>query len=173
MKRKQVIPYSLMCSVILYCIFNLDAMIPSPNISRGKTVKTSNGADGSNLVNGKFGNSSTWSVSSNSWVAVEIGTGPTKIFFLWNNPNTTWSDVIAAEMSCKKGVQCPQDYTIETSADSEDGSDGQWTAVVTVQDNVVTARGHEVAFEGMRWVRMKISQGGGTLDEIEVFDAEG
>ena len=83
------------------------------------------------LLNGRFMDQ-MWNVGDNSWVAIEIGKGPKRLFFCWNNPNQTWSDEIARAMSCKQGLSCPVDYTITTSSDSPNGIDGTWEETVTV-----------------------------------------
>jgi lysophospholipase L1-like esterase len=150
------------------------AMISSPRISRDKSVATS-GGDAGMVVDGSFSGWSAWTVTNNSWIAIDIGTGPSQIFFVWNNPAYTWSDVIADphRSDCQQTLSYPVDYTISVSSNSTDGSDGEWTIKETVSDNNVSVRGHLIDFADARWVRMNIASGGGKLDEIEVFDASG
>ncbi|MBN1578463.1 MAG: SGNH/GDSL hydrolase family protein [Chitinispirillaceae bacterium] len=147
-----------------------NAMIPNPLISRGKTVKASNG-NASQLVDGKFG-SGVFTVSANSWFAIDVGIGPSRIFITWNNPAYTWSNKIADpnKIDCKQTLSYPVNYTIQTSANSTSGIDGDWTTAITVTGNKVSARGHSVEFTGMKWVKMNISSGGGNIDEVEVFN---
>jgi lysophospholipase L1-like esterase len=148
------------------------AMVPSPRISKDKPVATS-GGNASMVVDGSFSSWSAWTVSNGSWIALDIGTGSSQIFFVWNNPAYTWSDVIAdpARSDCVQTLSYPVDYTISVSSNSTDGSDGEWTTKETVSGNNVSVRGHLIDFENARWVKMSIASGGGQLDEIEVFDA--
>ncbi|MBC7389248.1 MAG: SGNH/GDSL hydrolase family protein, partial [Opitutaceae bacterium] len=141
---------------------------PNPILSRGKSASSSKG-NVSYLTDNKYGGTS-FAISNNSWVALKVGTGPSKVFFNWNSPAYTWSDVIASAGSCKSNMGVPMDYTIQKSANSTNGADGQWTTVLTVSGSNVTARGHLVDFAGASWIKMNISNGGGNLDEIEVFD---
>jgi lysophospholipase L1-like esterase len=149
------------------------AMIPNPLISRGKTVKVSNG-NAAQLVDGKFG-AEVFTASANSWFAIDVGAGPTRIFISWNSMSYTWSDKIADpnRSDCKQTPSYPVNYTMQTSANSADGIDGDWTTALTVVDNKVTARGHDIDFTGMRWVKMAISSSGNAnerIDEVEVFN---
>lgn len=143
-------------------------IIPNQIISRGKPAYSSNG-DASTLVDNIFGYG-VFSISNGSWVAIEVGAGPSDVFVAWNTPPYSWSDVIAASTSCQQGVAIPIDYTIETSSNSTNGSDGDWTTAKTITENTVTNRGHVIPFEGASWVRISISNGTGSFDEVEVFD---
>lgn len=156
----------------LFLLFAWQAAWAGSNalLSRGKTVYSSLGTV-NYLTDNKFA-ASSWSISNNSWLSVNIGTGHSSVFFTWNSPNYTWSDVIAKEHSCKINQSTPVNYTIQKSSNSTNGSDGQWTTVMTVTDNNVTARGHLIELAGASWVKMNISTGGGSLDEVEVFDMD-
>jgi lysophospholipase L1-like esterase len=138
-------------------------------ISRGKSVYTSSGT-ASYLVDNKFG-SSSFTVSSNSWIAINVGSGPTKVFVNWNNSSYGWSDSVVSTYTCQQNIKCPINYVVRTSSNSTNGSDGQWTTVASVTNNTVTARGHLVDFSGASWVKLVFSSGGGNIDEVEVFDA--
>jgi hypothetical protein len=150
-------------------LFEVSAISPNPIISQDKPVFGSPSANLTNLVNGKFGESS-WNVANGSWVAINIGSEFSKIFISWNNPNYSWSDQIAST-TCPQNMQFPVDYQILRSANSTNGVDGDWISEVTVQENTVTARGHLIDFTGSGWVKINITKGGGALDEIEVFNA--
>ena len=157
-----------LCAVICIAVITAQAMTPNPIISRGKPTYGS--APGTSvLVDGKF-NSAVWPVANGSWVAIKVGAGPSRIFFNWNNPAYSWSNDIGMATSCKSNMAVPRDYTILTSFNSTNGINGQWTAVDSVRGNTVTARGHIINFAGANWVKMSVQAGGGTLDEIEVFD---
>lgn len=150
-------------------MFKVSAMSPNPIISRNKPVYGSPSANITSLVNGKFGESS-WSLTSGTWIAINVGSGYSKIFISWNNPNYSWSDQIASS-TCPQNMQFPIDYQVLRSANSTNGSDGDWTSAVTIKGNAVTARGHLIDFTGASWVKITITKGGGALDEIEVFNA--
>jgi hypothetical protein len=166
----------------LFCVGALCAgqlyakITPNPIISRGTgvTVKASAGAV-TGINDNKWGpyEKARWTVTDNSWIAIKVVAGTySKVFITWSNPDTTWSDNIAVSGdSCKKNLKVPEDYSILTSANSTTGADGDWVAVDSVKGNVVGARGHLVAFAGASWIKMSIAKGGGSIDEVEVFDA--
>ncbi|MCX7725460.1 MAG: SGNH/GDSL hydrolase family protein [Chitinispirillaceae bacterium] len=161
--------------VFLYSFLSLvfsQKIITTPNslISKNKSVKTSSG-DASYLVDGKYGGQ-MWNVANNSWVAVDIGKGPSKVFIVWNNPAYTWSDKIADpnRADCKQTLSYPIDYKIECSENSTNGKDGDWITAISITDNKVSVRGHNVLFENKRWIKINITRGGGQFDEIEVFN---
>lgn len=154
--------------VVSLLIVNAFSMTSNPILSRGKTVYSSRG-DISYLTDNKFGGSA-FSVSDNSWLALNVGTGPSKILLNWNNPGYSWSDSIASATSCKGGLSIPVDYDILKSSNSTNGSDGDWETSLIVRNNTVTARAHSIDFSGSQWIKMSIIKGRGSLDEIEVFD---
>jgi len=143
-------------------------IIPNPIISRGKTVYTSSGS-AAYLVDNKY-NTTSWTVKANSWVAINLGLGPTKVFFNWNDPAYHWANAMGST-NCTYSISFPTSYKILVSSNSTNGSDGDWSTVLSVSSNTVSARGHLIDFTGYSWIKMSILQGGGTLDEIEVFDA--
>lgn len=144
------------------------SMTVTPIISRSKTVYTSSGT-AAYLVDNSFVGTA-FNVANNTWIALNVGTGKTSVYFDWNNPNYTWSDQVAAAGSCKQTPAMPVNYTIQKSSNSTNGSDGTWTTMVTVTNNNVTARGHVVDFTGASWIKMSITSGGGQINEVEVFD---
>ncbi len=153
---------------LVFMTMSTHALVPNPIISRNKPIYGSPSANIGNLVNGKFGD--TWSVSNGSWAAIKVGGTFSKILINWNNTGGSWSDSIAAATSCKNGLSMPVDYDILSSSNSTNGADGDWTVVLSIKKNVVTARTHSIDFNGAQWVKMAITKGGGLLDEIEVFD---
>jgi lysophospholipase L1-like esterase len=144
------------------------AFSANPILSRGKTVYSSNG-NAPYLVDGKF-QGQTFAISGGSWIAIKVGPGPSKIFVVWNNPVSSWSNELSAQ-SCPNSNPMPADYDFLTSSNSTNGSDGTWTPAAAITGNIVTARGHLIAFDGAAWVKMAVKKGNGTLDEFEVFDA--
>src|ERR1035437_56135 len=144
------------------------AIVSNPIISRGKPVYTSSGV-ARYLVDDKF-NSASWTVTANSWIAIHVNSGPSKVFVNWNNPVYAWSNVLSPS-GCPNTNSFPVDYNLLTSSNSTNGIDGQWTIADSVRGNIVTARGHLINFSGVGWVKMQIIKGGGQIDEMEVFDA--
>jgi lysophospholipase L1-like esterase len=170
MKKEELLLYLVAFYCMVLCVSRLSAMTANPLLSRGKTVYTSSGT-ASYLTDNKFAGS-TWAVGANKWLAINIGAGPSKVFFSWNCPQYTWSDSLAIRISCKSSpaVVSVTNYTLQKSANSTNGSDGDWTTMATVTNNRVTARGHIVDFTGAGWIKMNITSGSNTLDEIEVFN---
>jgi lysophospholipase L1-like esterase len=101
-----------------------------------------------------------------AWLAIEVGPGPSSVL-------VTWAD--AGYGAYDDPGQSPVDYVVETSADSRDGSDGEWSPAATVTGNPVRTRGHRIDFSGQSWVRLTVTAGSGDfpveIDEIAVFDA--
>jgi lysophospholipase L1-like esterase len=153
---------------MLLVVINSFAIVSNPNISRGKPVFGSPSNNITSLVNGKFGD--TWTVSNSSWAAINVGSGYTKVLVNWNNIGGSWSDSIAAATSCKQGMSIPVDYDILVSSNSSNGTDGDWTSIVNIRNNTVSARSHTIDFNGASWVKMSVIKGGGSIDELEVFD---
>jgi lysophospholipase L1-like esterase len=156
--------------VIILFIFNLLAqkITTNPIISRGRPVFTSRGA-ANYLVDNKF-KSGTWYVTDSCWIAIPIDKGPNKVFVSWNNPEYPWSNELSPA-KCPNNVSFPVEYNILTSPNSSNGIDGDWSVACSVQGNIVTARGHLIDFAGSKWVKISVIKGGGSLDEIEIFDA--
>jgi lysophospholipase L1-like esterase len=156
---------------------------PNPLISLGKPViaigPSGTIQNAAQLVDG-LRNSVSFGVpteSSPAWVAIDLGTGPSRVLLIWRDVGT------AAYTNVLGGA--PYDYHVDTSADSTDGTDGTWTTVATVTANPVHVREHALDFSGQRWVKLVAtaalpspdagaSDAGAVydvrLDEISVFD---
>lgn len=74
----------------------------------------------------------------------------------------------------------PRTYQIQASTDSTNGTDGGWTTVETVTDNLVRSRVDLVNAPGARWVRLSFqTEWGGTLQmepflrEVSVYEKQG
>src|SRR5690606_23114925 len=52
------------------------------------------------------------------------------------------------------------------SSDSSDGSDGDWTEAISIEDNDVKSRGHLIDFDGMSWLRFVAT---GDVDGQPIF----
>jgi len=148
-------------------------LVPSPIVSRGRRVESSPGR-GNVLVDGVYRTRASWAgghptVAKPSWVAIEIGHGPSRLLVSWTSSgNHDYTD---------RKYGAPVDYRIETSADSTNGANGTWRTAVTVAGNPVRSRAHAIDFAGQRWVRMVVTglspdvfEWGLYLDEIDVHD---
>ena len=69
----------------------------------------------------------------------------------------------------------PRSYVIEGSADSTNGQNGAWSALLAVTGNDRASRTHLVSLSGQRWIRMRVTAttGGATyrLRELRAFRA--
>lgn len=139
-------------------------------VSKDKTVYTSQGASSILTDNLIMNTSATYAISNGSWLAVNLENAFQDVLFIWNNPTYSWGNDIASSDECDQTLSFPVHYTLEVSSNSTNGSDGTWTVVETVANNTVTARGHVVDMNGASWIRMSVVQGGGSLNEIQVFD---
>lgn len=150
--------------------------LPSPRISLGKPVVASDGVENPDaLVDGDYHDSATVTrfglvtVDAPAWAAIDLGTGPSRLFVLWHDASyLLYNDPVQGS---------PAAYRIEASADSTDGSDGEWTTLEEVSDNRVRARGHTLDFAGMRWLKFVFlgvtedsTRGEINIDEIAVHD---
>jgi acyl-CoA thioesterase-1 len=148
-------------------------LVSAPIISRGKRVESSPGG-GKVVVDGVYRTKASWAgghptVAKPSWVAIEIGPGPSRLLLSWTSSgNHDYTD---------RKYGAPVDYRIETSADSTNGANGTWRTAVTIAGNPVRSRAHAIDFAGQRWVRMVVTglspdvfEWGLYLDEIDVHD---
>jgi len=145
--------------------------VPSPVVSLGARVATSDGVtnperavDGAYHMNDGaiFGQPTS---AAPEWLAIELTSGPSSLLLTWADAGFTNYD---------EPAQSPRDYVIETSPDSTDGSDGTWSAVVTVVDNPVRTRAHRFDFTDQRWVRLTVTSAFDLpveIDEVALFDA--
>ena len=150
----------------------LPVLKPAPLISRGRPV-ASFPPGGAAVVDGIY-RRDAWAglhptPAKPSWVAIDLGTGPTRILVSWSSSgNHDYTDRLYG---------APVDYTLETSADSTDGTNGTWRTAVTVTGNPVRTRAHALDFAGQRWVRLSVTalspdvfRYGLFLDEVDVHD---
>jgi len=153
----------------LLSVAALAGVVPNPRISVGKPISANPSSNASLLADGKFG--TAWNYAANSWAAVKVGGGPSKVLVTWNDASGNWSDLVPSGGVCSGGTTYPSSYRILTSANSTDGQDGTWDTLVRVTGNVVAARAHSIPFAGASWVKMLVLGGSGRMDELEVYDA--
>ncbi len=144
---------------------------PDPLISRAGHVYP---ATAGNLIEGNY-HVANWNVGTTfpSSAAIKLTAGPTRLLLSWDDGGTyNYEDPTSTTVYGFPGA-----YTIETSANSTTGTDGDWTNVVTVTGNQVRTRAHSFDFTGMTWVRMTVtaappneSSNGVQLGQIDIHD---
>jgi lysophospholipase L1-like esterase len=130
-----------------------------PLVSRGKPVACSKSdalVGGPNsITSGIYGQWSFWGTPDNqlpSWCSIHIGVGPSRLMVAW------YSDYDEDEARYISTGRMPQSYTLSVSANSTDGSDGDWKVVAAITGNPAHIRESIIPFAGDGWVRMTITQ---------------
>ena len=110
-----------------------------------------------------------WKSSSEKEIALNVGAGPKKLFITWESlGDCAWATNFTS--NCGHSGVALSNFKILTSANSTDGTDGDWTEAASIVDNPVMARGVQIDFEGKSWFKF-VSEGEvGKLLEIEAFD---
>jgi lysophospholipase L1-like esterase len=151
---------------------------PSALISKGaKAVCTTNDTgpnEPMSLLDGKFANWGFWQLASSGLpgsCALHLNNPAGKVIVAWfSDYSFDYTD---------SNNLAPRDYDIAVSADSTDGSNGNWKTMISVRGNQARAREHLLDFSGKSWLRMTVlagqpqaSQPYIRIDELEVFDAQ-
>lgn len=153
----------------------IPATPPNPLISRGKPVFASRDVlNAAGVVDGHYCTQPGWHTGTfPTWLAINVGAGPSSLLLSWNSGYA--DDYAGDQTTAHTGL--PATYTIETSADSTNGSDGTWQTAALVQGNGARTRAHTIPFAGASWVRMTVaavaertSDGRLTIDEIDLHD---
>jgi acyl-CoA thioesterase I len=164
-------------SVIIACalgaaVFAQQKITPMPRISIGKPAFASmDTAHAKNLVDGNLVN--VWTGAVNSWVAVKVGSGYSKVLVHWiPYEYSNWIPYWEATDS----TGAPGNYQIYVSANSTNGADGTWTMADSALESHYVSRMHTINFAGMQWVKMQMTKTAWAnnpiaLAELEVFDA--
>ena len=110
-----------------------------------------------------------WKSSSAKEIALNVGEGPKKLLINWESfGDCAWATDFTS--SCGHSGVALSNFKILTSANSTDGTDGDWEVAATIQNNPVMARGVTIDFAGKSWFKI-VSEGDvGKLLEIEAFD---
>jgi len=155
----------LLASVLLFQA----VQAASPRLSVD-TVSSAPNASKLNLF--AAGSHTAWNGTAGSYIAFRIVSAPQSLFLTWTDAYGLWSDSIGTKSSCKdSNSTTPRAYAILTSANSTTGIDGTWDTSVSVVNNVVTARAHQIALSGRRWVKFAQISGTSRIDEIALYDA--
>lgn len=110
-----------------------------------------------------------WKSSSAKEIALNVGEGPKKLLINWESfGDCAWATDFTS--GCGHSGVALSNFKILTSANSTDGTDGDWEVAATIQNNPVMARGVTIDFAGKSWFKI-VSEGDvGKLLEIEAFD---
>ena len=110
-----------------------------------------------------------WKSSNAKEIALNVGVGPKKLFITWESfGDCAWATDFTN--NCGHSGVALSNFKILTSANSTDGTDGDWVEAASIKDNPVMARGVSIDFDGKSWFKF-VSEGDvGKLLEIEAFD---
>ncbi len=152
---------------MLACVWPVFAIVPSPIISIGRPTY-SNANNASNATDGSYTTDIREYPSSDDpfYIAIDLGaTTSSRVLLKWNDRDG-WSYWVNS--------YSPSDYTVDLSANSTNGADGDWTTVVTVTGNRVKARSHSFDLNGNTWVRMTMTAGPGSIStritQVDIYD---
>ena len=99
---------------------------------------------------------------ANVWVVFQLSKPVTHFLFQWmSSANYNYNET---------QYGAPGSYQIHVSSNSTDGRNGDWTAVADIQNNVWSARAHEIRGNNIQWVRFRVTGGGTNIDEIDIHD---
>ena len=119
------------------------------------------------------GTHTAWNGTAGSYLAFRVPAAPKNLYLTWNDAYGLWSDSIATKSSCKESSPTtPRAYAILTSANSTNGTNGTWDTSISVANNVVTARAHQIALSGRKWIRFAQFAGTSRINEIALYDAD-
>lgn len=110
-----------------------------------------------------------WKSSSAKEIALNVGEGPQKLLINWESfGDCAWATDFTS--GCGHSGVALSNFKILTSANSTDGTDGDWEVAATIQNNPVMARGVTIDFAGKSWFKIASEGDVGKILEIEAFD---
>ena len=110
-----------------------------------------------------------WKSSRAKEIALNVGEGPKKLLINWESfGDCAWATDFTS--GCGHSGVALSNFKILTSANSTDGTDGDWEVAATIQNNPVMARGVTIDFAGKSWFKFASEGDVGKLLEIEAFD---
>ena len=110
-----------------------------------------------------------WKSSSAKEIALNVGEGPKKLLINWESfGDCAWATDFTS--GCGHSGVALSNFKILTSANSTDGTDGDWEVAATIQNNPVMARGVTIDFAGKSWFKFASEGDVGQILEIEAFD---
>lgn len=110
-----------------------------------------------------------WKNSNAKEIALNVEAGPSKLLINWESfGDCAWATDFTS--GCGHTGVALSNFKILTSANSTDGTDGDWEVAATIENNPVMARGVTIDFAGKSWFKF-VSEGEvGQILEIEAFD---
>jgi len=114
------------------------------------------------LKDGRYRQAYKWTCSDGSWAALDLGTDAarTHIAVCLSNEDNSVGDWNSAGLA---------NFTLKTSVDSTDGTNGTWTAYPSTAYPYLYAL-RVIPFSGCRWLRLEIGAGCTGIDEFEVWN---
>ncbi len=146
-------------------VTSASAIVPNALVSGGVPA-VAGGSNTDYLTDGYLTN---WKSSTAKDIALKVGEGPTKLRINWESfGDCAWATTFTS--GCGHSGTPLANFKIMTSANSTNGTDGDWTEAAEIKDNPVMARGVDIDFAGKSWFRF-VSEGDvGQILEIEAFD---
>ena len=155
----------MVCGAVALAGTSAFAITPNKLVSGGLPVHTGSTTT-DYLTDGYLTN---WKSSNAKEIALNVGEGPKKLLINWESfGDCAWATDFTS--GCGHTGVALSNFKILTSANSTDGSDGDWIEAASIVDNPVMARGVEIDFAGKSWFKF-VSEGEvGQILEIEAFD---
>ena len=98
-----------------------------------------------------------------------MGSGPSKLFVTWESyGDCAWATNFTS--GCSHSGVALSNFKVLTSANSTNGTDGDWEIAATIKNNPVMARGVTIDFAGKSWFKFVSDGEVGQILEIEAFD---
>jgi lysophospholipase L1-like esterase len=158
----------LITASVAFSIFGLGTAIAiTPNkLVSGRHPAYTGTATTDYLTDGYLTN---WKSSNAKEIALNVGEGPTKLRINWESyGDCAWATNFTS--GCGHTGVALSNFKILTSANSTDGTDGDWEEAATITNNPVMARGVDIDFTGKSWFKFVSNGDVGQVLEIEAFD---
>lgn len=155
-------------SIAIWAIIGLgtaNAITPNKLVSGGLPAHTGTKTT-DYLTDGYLTN---WKSSSEKEIALNVGAGPSKLFITWESyGDCAWATNFTS--GCGHSGVALSNFKVLTSANSTNGTDGDWEIAATIKNNPVMARGVTIDFTGKSWFKFVSDKDVGQILEIEAFD---
>ena len=158
----------LITASVAFSVFGLGTAIAiTPNkLVSGRLPAYTGTATTDYLTDGYLTN---WKSSNAKEIALNVGEGPTKLRINWESyGDCAWATNFTS--GCGHTGVALSNFKILTSANSTDGTDGDWDVAATITNNPVMARGVDIDFTGKSWFKFVSNGDVGQILEIEAFD---
>lgn len=166
----------MMAACVLGLTATAQAITPNPNLSIGKSLYVG-GAVNTNWKPEVYtdGHLDFNQVASATDFALNVGEGPTKLFITWETRgDEAWvGDQYVHAASCQHNPTAGsnlQNFKVMTSANSTNGTDGDWETVAEVGESGAMSRGLAIDFAGKSWFRIVADEAVKNLEEVGAYD---